>query len=76
MNPGGNRARRRSSTTVLATESAVGLSDRRFSCAATFARPRVHEMMHTLGYGESPQIPGFPSSAQITEAVANACGRT
>jgi hypothetical protein len=35
----------------------------------------IHEMMHTLGYGESPQIPGFPNTAEITEAVANACGR-
>jgi YD repeat-containing protein len=34
----------------------------------------IHEMMHTLGYGESPQYPGFPNSAQITQEVTNACG--
>jgi hypothetical protein len=35
----------------------------------------IHEMMHTLGYGESPQYAGFPTSAQISDAVGVACGR-
>jgi YD repeat-containing protein len=34
----------------------------------------IHEMMHTLGYGESPGYPGFPTSAQINQQVAAACG--
>jgi hypothetical protein len=34
----------------------------------------IHEMMHTLGYGEGPQIPGFPTTAEITRDVSVACG--
>ncbi|HEY0371629.1 MAG TPA: hypothetical protein VGD79_06485 [Thermoanaerobaculia bacterium] len=33
----------------------------------------IHEMMHTLGYGEAP-MPNWPSSSQITQDVAAACG--
>jgi hypothetical protein len=33
----------------------------------------IHEMMHSLGYGEAP-MPGWPTSAQITQDVVNACG--
>ncbi len=35
----------------------------------------IHEMMHALGYGESPQYAGFPTSSQISDQVAVACGR-
>ena len=35
----------------------------------------IHEMMHTLGYGEGPKYPGFPASSQITQDVITACGR-
>ncbi|HVG23530.1 MAG TPA: hypothetical protein VND45_05205 [Thermoanaerobaculia bacterium] len=34
----------------------------------------IHEMMHTLGYGESPQMKGYPNTQQINEAVIAACG--
>jgi len=33
----------------------------------------IHEMLHTLGYGEGPKYQGFPTSSTINQQVQAAC---
>lgn len=63
------------STQVNATRVAICSPFNHSSTSdGTASNALIHEMMHTLGYGESPQYPGFPTSSQINQQVAAACG--